>query len=159
MLVESGGSENVMQVLSFTLGEQAYGLDVAYIYEVSRMVTITEMPDSPPDVLGVIDYRGTVVPVIDLETRFGLENHEITLVTPIVIAWTGEYAVGLVVKDIREVLSISLYDVMEPEEFGQQRRHIAGVAKIEDGLLLILNPSGLIGDKLLDRLGGVEEGK
>ncbi|MBN1287924.1 MAG: purine-binding chemotaxis protein CheW [Anaerolineae bacterium] len=156
MMVESNDQTATTQVLSFMLGKQLYGLEVAYIYEVSRMVAITEIPDSPPDVLGVIDYRGTVVPVIDLEARFGLETHTPSLVTPIIIAWTGKYAVGLIAREICEVLSINPYDIMEPEEFGQPRRHVAGVAKIDDGLLLIMNPAGLLSERLMSRLEGAD---
>ncbi len=149
---QEGACTATVQVLSFTLGGQRCGLKVADIYTVERMVTVTKIPDSPPDVLGVVNYRGTVIPIIDLSARFGLGACALTLNTPLVVAWTGRYAVGLVVKAVGEVLSIASEDIRSPEDFGQHPGCVAGVAKIADELLLILNTESLLSAELAEKV-------
>jgi purine-binding chemotaxis protein CheW len=146
-LAPSTDDTGTVQVLGFRLGEQSYGLEVAHVYEVSRMVAVTALPDSPPEVLGVVDYRGTIVPIIDLRTRFGLEERAVTLSTPIIIAWGGQRAIGLVVDEVSGVLAVEPGVIMEPDEFGQAGRCVSGVARLEDGLLLIVNPADLLSEE------------
>ncbi len=150
-LSPSAHDMGTMQVLSFRLGDQLYGLEVAHIYEVSRMVAITALPDSPPEVLGVVDYRGHVVPIVDLRIRFALPVPESELTAPIIFAWSGRHALGLVVSEVSEVLSLEPRNVMSPEEFGQAAHYIAAVARLEDGLLLIVNPGALVTDEVVQQ--------
>jgi purine-binding chemotaxis protein CheW len=151
-LSPSAAETGLVQVLTFVLGDEVYGLDVANVYEVSRMVAITPMPDSPRDVLGVIDYRNAIVPILSLRTRFGMKQVPTDLSTPIIIVWTGYHALGLVVDSVHEVRSLSPYDIMEPKEFGQQAPHLSGVARLDDDLILILSPADLLREDTFDAL-------
>ncbi|MCZ7583660.1 MAG: chemotaxis protein CheW [Deltaproteobacteria bacterium] len=146
-----------LQVLGFRLGDQFYGFDVSNVYEVSRMVAVTELPDSPPEVLGVVNYRGNIIPVVDLRLRFGLAPRESGLNTPIIIAWSGEYACGLVVDEVSEVLSLEPGAVMSPEAFGQAAHHIAGVARLDDGLLLIVNPADIVTEETVRQVADAKD--
>ena len=147
-LSPSAHDMGTVQVLSFRLGDQLYGLDVSVVYEVSRMVTITELPDSPPEVLGVVNYRGHIIPVIDLRIRFGLPAPEGNLHLPIIIAWNARHALGLVVDEVREVMSLEPKTLMSPDDFGQAAHYIAAVARLDDGLLLVINPADLVIDEV-----------
>jgi purine-binding chemotaxis protein CheW len=98
-------------VLAFDLAGQVYAVPVGDVVEVVRMVAVTPVPESPPWLAGVVDYRGRVIPVVDGRARFGLPRRAPELDTPIVVVAAGGQPVGLVVDQAREVLELPERDL------------------------------------------------
>ncbi len=72
----SSGNDELLQLVSFEIGEEEFGVDILTVQEINRMVEITSVPNTPPHVEGIINLRGKVIPVIDLRTRFGIPKRE-----------------------------------------------------------------------------------
>ena len=94
------------QVVSFKLGPEEYGVDIAQVQEINRMVTVTNVPRAPAFMEGVINLRGQLIPIIDLRTRFGMPRAEHTKNTRIVVTEVGTKRVGMVVDSVSEVLRL-----------------------------------------------------
>src|ERR1700736_4750766 len=93
-----------IQVVSFSLGSEEYGVDIAQVQEINRMVSVTHVPRAPVFMEGVINLRGQLIPIIDLRTRFGMPRVEHTKNTRIVATEIGAKRVGMVVDSVSEVL-------------------------------------------------------
>ena len=102
---DTSGSD-LLQLVSFTIGEEEYGVDILCVQEINRMLNVTQVPNSPEYVDGVINLRGKVIPVIALRTRFGMPRIERTKDTRIVVVELIGKTVGFVVDGVSEVLRI-----------------------------------------------------
>ena len=134
-------SEELLQLVSFKLGNEEFAVDILKIQEINRMVEITKVPKAPAFVEGVINLRGKVIPIIDLRKRFGLEVSEYTKNTRIVVVDIEGKVVGLVVDGVSEVLRLPLSAVEPPPPVvaGIDSEYINGVGTLEDRLLILLN--------------------
>lgn len=156
-------------LLTFTVAGQVYGLPVADVARIIEMVTITQLPDAPDTIQGIINVQGKAVPVMSLRHRFGLPAQPYGLHTPIILADLGDYGrmLGLVVDTVDDVLEVAgadleMTDMFVPGEIsGQmamQAGHLAGVAKVNRQMILILNVRALLSQteqvKLSTVLGG-----
>ena len=126
-----------MEVLVFTVGSREYALPVEDVIEVVRMVAVTPLPDAPSSVMGVINMRGHVIPVIDLRSRLGFPAHEPDLSTPIVVVGWGEAAAGLVADGTSEVLTLRS-DAVEASH-PSRAQAVSGMAHEGDRLILLLD--------------------
>lgn len=124
-------------VLIFDVGEQRYGLMSADVREVVRAVTIVPLPKAPPIVLGVIDLRGSVVPVLDLRTRFRLPPRDIQESDHLVVASAGERLVAICADHALDLKEIDAHVIEDPARAISGVEYVAGIAKLPDGLLLI----------------------
>ena len=132
--------------LTFTLGEEFYGVAVLKIREIIRMQKITPVPHVPAHVKGVINLRGKVIPVVDMRLKFSLGNDEVTERTCIVVvqitkADKTNANVGLVVDAVEEVVTIQAEDVEETPDLGSQfeNEYILGIAKIKGEVKTLLD--------------------
>ncbi len=135
-----------IQVVSFKLGSEEYGVDIAQVQEINRMVAITHVPRAPRFMEGVINLRGQLIPIIDLRTRFGMAREEHTKSTRIVVTEIGAKRVGMVVDSVSEVLRLDT-DQIEPAPdmiAGVDTEYIRGVGKIEDRLIILLDLGRII---------------
>lgn len=129
------------QVVSFRLGAEEYGVDIAQVQEINRMVTVTSVPRAPAFMEGVINLRGQLIPIIDLRTRFGMARADHTKNTRIVVTEIGNKRVGMVVDSVSEVLRLPL-DAIEPAPdmiAGVDTEYICGVGKVDDRLIILLD--------------------
>lgn len=136
-----GTTEEMFQLVSFTLGAEEFGVDILRVQEINRMVTVTSVPNSPSFVDGVINLRGKVIPIIDLRTRFGMPRKEHDKNTRIVVIELKNNIVGFVVDAVSEVLRIPR-SVCEPPPAivsGIHADYITAVGKLEDRLLILLD--------------------
>lgn len=135
-----------MQVVSFTLGAEEYGVDIASVQEINRMVPITRVPRAPRFMEGVINLRGQLIPIVDLRTRLGMPRAEHGKSTRIVVAEIGAKRVGMVVDAVSEVLRIAADQIEPPPEMiaGVETEYIRGVGKIEDRLIILLDLAQVI---------------
>ena len=100
-------AKELMQLVSFKLGSEEFGIDILKVQEINRIVEITHVPKSPDFVEGIINLRGKVIPIIDLRKKFGLEQKEYTKNTRIiVIELEGGRITGFIVDSVSEVLRI-----------------------------------------------------
>lgn len=135
---------NVQHYLRFRVGYEWYGIEVDSLIEVLHFVALSELPAARPDILGMMRLRETVVPVIDLRLRFGLEA-TYNLNTPIVVARTPGGATGLVVDDVDDLVRITV-DQVSAQQDGPSP-YVAGTARLSDSLLLLLD-LGLLREEL-----------
>ena len=148
-------TEEVLQLVSFTLGQEEFGLDIQSIQEINRMVEITRVPNSPEFVTGVINLRGKVIPIIDLRKRFGFPPKESDKNTRIIVVELGSMVVGFIVDTVREVIRIPK-NITEPPPAiiaGIGSEYIISVAKLENRLLILLDLERLLRDKEKQQLG------
>jgi purine-binding chemotaxis protein CheW len=132
--------------LTFVLGHESYGIAVLTIREIIRMVDITSVPQMPSHVMGVINLRGKVIPIIDLRIKFQLTSRETTERTCIIVvqvktAAGGRSLMGLIVDAVEEVLSISASDIEAAPDFGTdlETDYILGMAKIKGKVKTLLD--------------------
>jgi purine-binding chemotaxis protein CheW len=136
------------QFLTFLLDQQEYGLELFKIQEIRGYVPVTPIPNVPPHVKGVMNLRGTVLPVVDLRLKFHLPPVEYNKFTVIVIAMVGEKMVGLVVDAVSDVLQVKQENMRAAPDFGAavDTRFIDGVFQTREHLAVALNLEKLLSD-------------
>ena len=132
------------QYVTFKLAGERYGINVGDAVEVIRLVAMAEPPEAPGYVLGLINIRGRVVPVIDMRCRLSLEPVGYSLTTPILVARVqNDWTVGLIVDRVDEVITLSNSVIEPPSGAFSKSRCIAGVAKTATHLIFLLDLAGL----------------
>jgi purine-binding chemotaxis protein CheW len=136
-----------IQVVSFQLGNEAYGVDISQVQEIIRLVAITRVPRAPGFIEGVINLRGQLVPVIDLRARLGMPAADRGKHTRIVVTESGSKRVGIIVDSVSEVASIPIEQVEQTPEMisGAGTEYITGVAKAGERLIILLDLTMVIG--------------
>ena len=134
------------QFLTFLLEDQEFGLEIFNIREIRGYAPITPIPNVPAHVRGVMNLRGTVLPVIDLRMKFNLPAVEYNKFTVIVIATVGEKTVGLLVDAVSDVLMVPKNAIREAPDFGSavDTRFINGVFQSKERLTVALNLEELL---------------
>ena len=106
------------QFLTFQLQDEEYGLEILRVQEIKGYSKVTPLPNTPPEVKGVMNLRGTVVPIIDLRTRFGLASAEYTRFTVIIVVTVGAKVAGLVVDAVSDVLNVEAKEMVPTPDLG-----------------------------------------
>ena len=134
------------QVVGFNLGNEEYGVDIAQVKEINRIVAITHVPRAPHFMEGVINLRGQLIPIIDLRTRFGMPRAEHTKNTRIIVTEIGTKQVGMVVDAVSEVHWLDNSQIEEAPEMmsGVDTEYIKGVGKKDDRLVILLDLARVI---------------
>lgn len=135
-------SEELLQLVVFQLGEEEFGLDIMQVQEIIRIPEITRIPHSPDHVKGVINLRGKIITVINLDTRFGMEQKVHDDNSRIIVAEFDENVVGMVVDSVSEVLRLPLSTVEQVPEIVSGKinaNYLKGVGKLEDRMLILLD--------------------
>ncbi|MCL4490888.1 MAG: chemotaxis protein CheW [Nitrospirae bacterium] len=142
-----GVSGEILQLVTFTLGNEEYAVDILRVQEINRMKEITRVPNSPAYVEGVINLRGKVIPVVSLRKKFGLAERENDEQSRIMIMDIQGITMGLVVDAVSEVLRIpaSTVEPTPPMASNISTEFIKGIAKMEDRLIILLDMDRLIG--------------
>ncbi len=136
-------AETETQLVVFDLASEFYGVDIGDVREIIRMQSITSVPGAPPFVEGVINLRGSVVPVVDLRKRLGLTINEQTQESRIVVVDIAGRDVGVIVDGVNEVLRIPLSSVDPPSSMitDADSDYLRGIARLEDKLIILLDLS------------------
>lgn len=143
------GSDELLQLVSFNIGDEEFGVDILRVQEINRMMDVTRVPNSPEFVDGVINLRGKVIPVVDLRRRFGMERKEHDKNTRIIVVELAGKVVGFVVDAVREVLRIPR-NVTEPPPAlggGVKDDYVTAVGKLDDRLLILLDLERVLSEK------------
>ena len=138
--------DEVLQLVTFSIGDGEFGVDILKVQEIIRIMEITRIPRSPEFVEGVINLRGKVVPIIDLRRRFSMVARQHDSDTRIIVIEISGVIVGFVVDAVSEVLRIPL-DTVEPAPpvvAGLESDYISGVCKLHDRLLILLDLDRLL---------------
>jgi purine-binding chemotaxis protein CheW len=149
MQEKEAAQHNMLQLVSFKLREEEFAVDILQVQEIIRLQEITNVPNAPAFVEGVINLRGRVIPIIDLRKRFALESAEHSKSTRIIVVMIDNVTVGLIVDEVSEVLRIP-EDTVEPPPpivAGIESDYIKGVGKLEDRLLILLDLGKILSQK------------
>ena len=147
-------SLKIDQYLTFKLGDEMFGIDVGKAREVLDVVNVTRVPQAPDFMIGVINLRGSVVPVINLRKKFGLNDVEKTIDTCIIVMevdLNGEtIVIGTLVDSVQEVLDLDENRIEPPPRIGSKLKteFIKGMGSLEDQFIIILD---------IDRVFTIEE--
>lgn len=147
----------LLQLVSFSVGEEEFGLDILRVQEIIRTQKITRVPHLPEYIDGVINLRGKVIPVIGLRKKLGLDCIEIDKKTRIVVVDVHGQTLGFVVDSVSEVLRIHSDTVEPTPRLGKtDRDYILGVGKLDSRLLLLLDLEQLMTDAELVGVQGIQ---
>jgi purine-binding chemotaxis protein CheW len=158
------GGVAARQFLTFDLGEESYGVDILQVQEIRCWSPVTRLPLAPPHVLGVLNLRGSLVPIVDLRLRLGVARADFTPLTVTVVLSVetadGVRACGLVVDNVSDVVEIAPAALRPPPHLGGGAVHefVQGLAAVGDRMLILLDPAALVGRGLElgdDALGAV----
>ncbi|WP_462324323.1 chemotaxis protein CheW [Desulfoplanes sp.] len=149
--------EELLQLVTFSIGEEEFGVEILKVQEIIRMLEITRVPKAPEFVEGVINLRGKVIPVIDLRLRFGLKAKVHDKKTRIIVIEINQMIVGFVVDAVSEVLRIPAGTIEPPPPVisGLDSEYISGVGKLDDRLLIMLDLNRLLSKEEKSALGDV----
>jgi len=138
------------QVLTFSLGAENFGVDILRVREIRGWTAVTRIPQVPPHVLGVLNLRGSIVPIVDLRVRFSLPDAQFTPLTVIIVLSVnspqGQREFGLVVDGVSDVVDISAGNLKETPSLGSSStaEFIQGLAIVQERLLILLDVDKLI---------------
>jgi purine-binding chemotaxis protein CheW len=137
---------SVIQLVSFVLEDVEYGVDILAVHEILRFPEITRLPNTPNFIIGVINLRGNVIPVVDVRRRFGFPRAKVTDLTRIIVIETNDKLVGLMVDNVHQVVRITQNNVDPPGELieGVSEQYIWGIGRLKDRLIVILNLGNIL---------------
>lgn len=135
------------QLVVFELAKEFYGINIAVVESIIKMQSITQLPQTPAYIKGVTNLRGTVLPVIDLRIRFGLESQPDTRQTRVIIVTMGSIKVGLMVDGVSEVMRVSDESIepLPPMVNSINADFLKGIARLEDHLIILLDVERVLG--------------
>lgn len=135
------GETGTLQLVSFQLANEEYGIEITRVQEIILMGAITRVPETPAFIKGLINLRSTVIPIVDLRSRFGLPEEAPTDETRIMVVNVGGKTIGIIVDAVSEVLRISQEQIVPPPPTvaGLGHDYLVGLAKLEDRLLILLD--------------------
>jgi purine-binding chemotaxis protein CheW len=148
------------KVIVFALGSEEYGVEVEKVRTIERMQPMTRVPKAPEFIKGVINLRGVVIPILDLRSRFGLDEVDYTDNTRIIIVSAGDFEVGLIVDSANDVIDLDTDNIDNPPEIvgGIKAKYLDGIARVGDNrLLVLLNLEQVLEKNELQQLERVEE--
>ena len=133
------------EFLTFTLGQEEYGVDILKVQEIRGYDAVTRLPDAPEYIKGVINLRGTIVPVIDMRVKFHLEAKVDTLTVMIVLN-VADRVVGMVVDSVSDVVQLTAEQIRAMPEVGTgiDRRFLTGIGALDERMLILLDIEGLM---------------
>jgi purine-binding chemotaxis protein CheW len=149
-----GPGEESHQVLTFVLGNETYGVDILRVQEIRGWSAVTKIPHAPPHVLGVLNLRGSIVPIVDLRMRFSLDRAEYTTVTVIivvsVISAAGRRDFGVVVDGVSDVVDVNTAEVKAAPDLGAKGAtdYIRGLVPVSERMVVLLDIDRLIGSDM-----------
>ncbi|MCX6074189.1 MAG: chemotaxis protein CheW [Campylobacterales bacterium] len=127
--------------LTFFLGEEQYGIAIDRIKEIIAMMKVTYVPKTPEYMKGVINLRGSIIPVVDTRLRFGMQMREANMHTAIIIVEVEKVNIGFIVDRVEEVASIDSSNLSEPPKFGSSldTDFICSMAQMGENVVMILD--------------------
>lgn len=143
--------------LTFLLGKETYGIEIKYVTEIIGIQAITEIPELPEYVKGIINLRGKIIPVMDVRLRFKKEPKEYNDRTCVIVIDINDISIGLIVDSVSEVLTIPEQGIVEPPKMnkGFNNRYIKNIGKVGSDVKLLLDCEKLLTEDELEDLNEV----
>jgi purine-binding chemotaxis protein CheW len=136
--------------LFFRIAKESYGIGIRHVIEIIELQTISAVPDMPSYVIGVINLRGKVIPIVNLRLRFGMEIREYDDRTCIVVAEIDRILIGFVVDTVEEVLEIPEANIAPAPKFktvSGKERYISGLGKVGELVKILLDVEKMVKDE------------
>ncbi len=142
--------------LTFSIGKEAYGFEIKHVTEIIGIQEITEVPELPIYVKGIINLRGKIIPVMDVRLRFKKEPREYNDRTCIIVIDIRDISIGLIVDHVAEVVVIDPENIVPPPTIktGFHNRYIKGIGKVGSEVKLLLDCDKLLNDEEIDTING-----
>ncbi len=136
------------QYLTFDLADEHYGVDILKVQEIKGYTAVTKIPNTPSYMTGVLNLRGTIVPIVDLRLKFGMEPTEPTSFTVIVVVNVGKRVMGFLVDAVSDVLELASKDIQPPPELGSKVdiTFVSGIGNCNDRLVTLLDIDRVLTD-------------
>ncbi len=143
---ETDLSTDGSQFLTFTLKDEEFGIEILRVQEIKGLSRITPIPNMPGYIRGVMNLRGTVVPIIDLRAKFAMPEVDYNQFTVIIVVTIGDKVVGLVVDAVSDVLNVAQDNIESAPEIGEEAdtSFMTGIAKSGERLITLLNMDELV---------------
>lgn len=140
--------------LTFSLGKETYGIEIRYVTEIIGIQAITEVPELPVYIKGIINLRGKIIPVMDVRLRFKKEPKEYNDRTCVIVVDIRDISVGLIVDSVSEVLTIPEQDIVEPPHLskGYGNRYIKNIGKVGNDVKLLIDCEKLLTEDDMEQL-------
>lgn len=152
------GEQDAMRgrYLTFLLGDETYGIEINQVMEIIGMQPITEMPEMPEYVKGIINLRGSIIPAMDVRIRFQKPEVDYTDRTCMIVIHFGGRSMGMIVDCVSEVLTIPDEDLAEKPEIGSKgsRGYIRNIGKVSDHIVLLIDCEKLFGEQTGEPISG-----
>lgn len=148
--------ERESKFVFFRLGSEMYGVDVRHVRSIERLSAVTRVPHAPPYVRGVMNLRGSVIPLVDLRLRLGLPAGEVSERTRVLIVSLDDKEIGYIVdeaNDVRDLMEASVESTPDVAKTGRGR-YLAGVARIGEDLVLLLDLTRILSEEEAQELEG-----
>lgn len=157
VMVEKFNDEDTQegQFLTFNIATQEYGINIRHVTEIIGIQKVTDLPDLPDFVKGVINLRGKVIPVVDVRLRFGMDERDYDERTCIVVVNIEETSVGLVVDTVSEVMNIPGENIEPPPRVNKKingNRFVHGLGKVEEDVKILLDTQKLLFEEELEQI-------
>ena len=155
---DKSAAETSEQYLTFMLAGEEYGVDILRVQEIKGWDKVTRIPHTAGYVLGVINLRGAIVPILDLRRRFGLETIDFGATTVVIVVRVGDErvgrTVGMVVDAVSEVYNVDTADTKPPPDVcgSVETIFVKALATVEDKMLILLDIDRLIGNSIGDEI-------
>ena len=146
-----GYTSDASQYLTFTLDQEEYGIDILKVQEIKGYTKVTPLPNTPPYVKGVMNLRGTVVPVVDLRSKFSMGETSEEGAAVVIVVMVEEKVVGLLVDAVSDVLSIPNESIQPAPELtrGLNTNFISGIGQCGDRLVTLLEIEAVLVEELV----------
>ena len=133
-------AHGTLQLIVFTVGGEDYGLEIEKVQEVIRMKPIKKLPKTPPFILGVMNLRGNIIPIVGLRQKFGFDSKEHNEFTRIIVVNHSQKLVGMVVDNVNQVVNVGFDSVEKNPEIinSDTKTLVRGVAKAQDRIILLV---------------------
>jgi len=155
--------QQIMQFLSFTLGDELYGVDILRVQEIRGWEEVREIPNTPDYIKGVLNLRSSVVPIVDLRIRFELQDIEY-IATTVIIILAVEIAdkksvVGVVVDAVSDVLDVDRDNIKDAPNFGSKvnTKYINGMTMLDERMVILLDTDKLLDPEEMSALASITE--
>ncbi len=129
-----------IQVVSFAVGKEKYGVHIGQVQEIIRMTELTRLPQTEEYVKGIINLRGNIIPIIDMRSKFSMEELEYSELTRVIVVNMAEKLVGMVVDSVAKVIELPEKNIEEAPRIlhGISKEYIDGIGKMDNDMIIIL---------------------